>query len=142
MVCIQLNGFTGSLASWVECSPMVRETWVQPQVASYQKLLKWYMIPPCLTLSNKRYVSRVKWSNPGKGVEPSPTPRCCSDWKGSLLVPLDYGRQQLILTYSWMISIIAIYRLHTVKWFQILPSFRHSKIGSGIVNDPIVRIDS
>ena len=26
------------------------------------------MIPPCLTLSNIRYVSRVKWSNPGKGV--------------------------------------------------------------------------
>ena len=31
---------TGSLAGWVECSPMVRETWVQSQVASYQRLLK------------------------------------------------------------------------------------------------------
>ena len=31
------------------------------------------MIPPCLTLSNIRYVSRVKWSNPGKGVAPSLT---------------------------------------------------------------------
>ena len=30
----------------------------------------------CLTLSNIRYVSRVKWSNPGKGVAPSPTLRC------------------------------------------------------------------
>ena len=27
-----------SLAKWVECSPMVRETWVQSQVASYQRL--------------------------------------------------------------------------------------------------------
>ena len=27
-----------------------------------------------VTLSNIRYVSRVKWSNPGKGVAPSPTP--------------------------------------------------------------------
>ena len=26
------------------------------------------MIPPCLTLSIIRYESRVKWSNPGKGV--------------------------------------------------------------------------
>ena len=76
---------------------MARETWVQSQVASYQRFLKWYLIPPCLTLSNIRYVSRVKWSNPGKGVAPSPTPQCNSDWKGSLLVALDYGRQ---LTYK------------------------------------------
>ena len=26
------------------------------------------MIPPCLTLSNIRYISSVKWSNPGKGI--------------------------------------------------------------------------
>ena len=84
---------TGSLAKWVECSLMVRETWVQSQVTSYQRLLKWYLIPPCLTLSNIRYVSRVKWSNPGKRVAPSPIPRCCSYWKGSLPVTLDYCRQ-------------------------------------------------
>ena len=35
---------------------------------------KWYLIPTCLTLSNIRYVSRVKWSNPGKGVASSLTP--------------------------------------------------------------------
>ena len=35
-----------------------------------------------------RYTSRVKWSNPGNGVAPSPTP-----WKGSLRVALDYGCQ-------------------------------------------------
>ena len=33
-------------------------------------------MPPCLTLSIIRYGSRVKWSNPGKGVAPSPTPWC------------------------------------------------------------------
>ena len=37
---------------------------------------KWYLIPPCLTLSIIRYVSRVKWSNPGKEVVPFPTPWC------------------------------------------------------------------
>ena len=26
------------------------------------KVKKWYLIPPCLTLSNIRYLSRVKWS--------------------------------------------------------------------------------
>ena len=39
---------------------------------------KCYLIPPCLTLSNIRYVSKVKWSNPGKGVAHSPTPWCSS----------------------------------------------------------------
>ena len=69
---------------------MVREAWFQSQVTSYQRLLKWYLIPPCLTLSNIRYVSKIKWSNPGKGVAPSPTPRCSSYWKGSLLVAHNY----------------------------------------------------
>ena len=42
----------------------------QSQVESYQKLKKWYLMPPSLTLSIIRYGSRVKWNNPGKGVEP------------------------------------------------------------------------
>ena len=29
-------------------------------------------------LSTQQYISRVKWSNPGKGVAPSPTPLCSS----------------------------------------------------------------
>ena len=55
---------------------MARETWVQSQVESYQRLKKWYLMPPCLRLSIIRYGSRVKWSNPGKGVAPSPTLWC------------------------------------------------------------------
>ena len=43
---------------------------------------------PCLALSNIRYVSRVKWSNLGKGVTLSPTSRCSSYRKGSLWVAL------------------------------------------------------
>ena len=57
---------------------MAQETWVQSLVESYQRLKKWYLMPPCLTHSIIRYGSRVKWSNPGKGVVPSPTHRCCS----------------------------------------------------------------
>ena len=52
-----------SLAQWLVCSPMAWETRVQSQVKSYQRLKKWYLMPPCLTLKN---VSTVKWSNPGK----------------------------------------------------------------------------
>ena len=55
---------------------------------------------PCLTLSIIRYRSRVKWSNPGNGVAPSPIPQCCSYWKGSLWVALDKGRQLYLLTYD------------------------------------------
>ncbi len=67
----------GPLANTLTIMPlfgMGRKTWVQSQVESYQRLKKWYLMPPCLTLSNIRYASRVKWSNPGKGVAPSPTP--------------------------------------------------------------------
>ena len=49
------------------------------------------MILPCLTLSNIRYISRVK---PQKGVAPSPTSQCSSYWRGSFLVALDYCCQQ------------------------------------------------
>ena len=48
-----------------------------------------------------RIKAKVKWSNPGKGVAPSPTPRCSSYWKGSLLVALDYSRQ-LIYIYIYI----------------------------------------
>ena len=40
------------------------ETWVQSQVESYQRLKKWYLMPPCLALRIIRYGSRVKCSNP------------------------------------------------------------------------------
>ena len=62
---------------------------VQSQVESYQRFKKWYLMLPCLTLSIIRYISRVKWSNPGKGVASSPTPWCSSYRKGSLWVTLD-----------------------------------------------------
>ena len=57
------------------------------------KTQKMYLMLPCLTLSIIRYASRVKWSNPGRGVAPSPTPWCSSYRKGSLRVTFDYGRQ-------------------------------------------------
>ena len=68
---------------------MVQEIGVQSQVESYQRLKKWYLMLPCLTLSIISYGSRVKWSNPGNGVAPSPTLLCSSYRKkavfGSLL---------------------------------------------------------
>ena len=65
----------------------------------------WYLIPPCLTLGNKRCASRVKWCNPGKGVAPSPTSWSCSYRKGSLLVALDYGRQLYFIYFSALLLV-------------------------------------
>ena len=57
-------------------APVAWETWFQSQVESYWRLKNWYLMPPCLTPSIIGCESRVKWSNPGKGVASSPTPRC------------------------------------------------------------------
>ena len=54
---------------------------------------------PCLTLNIIRYGSRVKWSNPGKGVAPFSTPWCCSYWQGSLQVALNCSCQLYLLLY-------------------------------------------
>ena len=73
------------------------------------KTQKWYLMPPCLTLSIIRYGSRVKWSNPGKGVAPSPTHWCS---KLSKREPSGHPRlwSLLYFTYciggfSWFLSI-------------------------------------
>ena len=102
---------------------MARETWVQSQVESYQRLKKWYLMPPCLTLSIIRYGSRVKWSNPGKGVAPFPTPWCSSYRKGSLRVTLDYGRQLhffYLYIYIYMCVCVCV---SEISWFALFFSF-------------------
>ena len=73
----------------VEWSPVVQETWVQSQIESYQRLKK--MVLDATLLNTQHY--KVKWSNPGKGVAPSPTLWCSSYWKGSFWVTLDYSHQ-------------------------------------------------
>ena len=78
------------------------------------------MIPPCLILSNIRYVSTVKWSNPEKGVAPSPTPQCSSYWKGSLQVALNYSRQ-LYFLLLW-------YKKNYISYFSF------SKTGKNYLN--------
>ena len=74
--------------------------WFNPWIESYQRLKKWYLMPPCLTLSIIRYGSRVKWGNPGIGVASPLTPWCSSYRKESLRVTLDYCRQLSLLYYK------------------------------------------
>ena len=101
---------------------MVQETGVQSQVKSYQRLKKWYLMPPCLALSIIRYISRIKWSNPGNRVAPSSTPQCSSYWKRSSPVTLDSGCQ-LYLLYLW-IETVPMYLLTRLQqcWRSIFQS--------------------
>ena len=107
----------------LECSPMAREIRAQSQVESYQRLKKWYLMLSCLTLSIIRYVSKIRWSNPGKGVAPYPTPRCSSYRKGSLRVTLDYGRQLYLLVChknnlkNTVGTTILVQGLDMINWF-------------------------
>ena len=95
------------------------ETRVQSQVKSYQRLKKWYLMLPCFTISIIRYISRVKWSNEGKGVAPSPTPWSSSYWKGGLQVALDYSHQLYFTEWSSNIYIY-IYIYIYIKFRQFL----------------------
>ena len=74
---------------------------------------KWYLIPSCLTICIKRYGSRVKWVNPGKGVEPSHTTWYSSYRKACLQVILDYGRQ---LYFAYVLTLNAVDRNSQDGW--------------------------
>ena len=88
------------------------------QVKSYQRLKKWYLMPPCLTLSIIRYGSRVKWRNPGKWVVPTPTLWYSSYRKRSLRVTLDNGRQLYFFTCNSFASKFGV-RLLISSWYAI-----------------------
>ena len=105
------------------------EDWrtIPGQVISKTKKKKKYLIPPpCLTFSVIRYVSRVKWSNPGKGVAPFPTPWCSSYWKGSLWVTLDYDHQLYffyIAITDWALSKLYCIWFTTNLWSEIVTTY-------------------
>ena len=71
-----------------------------------QVILKTQKMVLDATLLNAQYYEvqiKVKWSNPGKGVEPTPTPRHCSYWKGSLRVTLNCNQP----TYSFFFYLLS-----------------------------------
>ena len=107
----------GKVIQWIEWFTNRPEDLSSIPGRVISKTLKWYLILPCLTLSIIRYVSRVKWRNTGKGVVPSPPPRCYSHWKGGLWVTLDHGRQQLIYAQTRINQENETHKIH--KDFEI-----------------------
>ena len=90
---------------------MVQETGVQSQVASYQRPEKWYLIPPWLTLSNIRYVSRVKWINPGKEVVPFLHLGVVAIEKGAFWSPLTTVANYVIMVLLYYYAFILIEKI-------------------------------
>ena len=105
------------------------ETRVQSQVKLYQKLKKWYLIPPCLTLSIIRYGSRVKWSILGKRVVPSPTSWSSGYSKRSLLVALDSSCQLYFTTiiYIYIYIYIHIYLIFSASAMNVFIQAFHNE---------------
>ena len=75
-----------------------------------------------------RWGSRVKWENPGDGVEPSHTSRNSSYWKGSLRIILDEGRQlyftiyiDIQATFIWDYGTLCLWSL--ILFFQVFLFF-------------------
>ena len=98
---------------------MARETWVQSQVESYQRLKK--MVLDASLLSTQHYKVRIKGKveQSRKGVAPSPTYWCSSYRKGSLRVTLDYGRQLYLLIYIWDIhGVMVIVVRKCTQWLK------------------------
>ena len=78
------------------------------------------MISLCLTLSIICYVSRVKWTDPRKRVEPSTTPQCSGYWKGNFPIALDYGHQLYLYIYIYIYVCVCVY-----VWLGSCLSFKH-----------------
>ena len=58
--------------------------------------------------NTQHYKARIKgkWSNPGKGVAPSSSPRYSTYCKGSLQVALDYGRPTYMYVYAEEVPVV------------------------------------
>ena len=88
---------------------MIRETWVQSQVVSYQRLLKWYLIPPCLTLSNRRWTYRgYGGAIRGKKERPPLHLSVVAIEKGAFWSPSSCGHQ-LYFYYHYLLRIVINY---------------------------------
>ena len=77
------------------------------------------------SLLNKHYKVWIKdkWNNPGKDVAPPATPYCCSYWKGSLLVALNYGQSTHLLTYLLIYMCIVNWNLRVISCLEVRESY-------------------
>ena len=80
---------------------MVRETGVQYQVESYQRLKKMVLDIALLNAQHYKIWIKGKVEQSRERSNAFPAPRCSRYWKGSLRLTLDWGRQ-LIYIYIYI----------------------------------------
>ena len=74
---------------------------------------------PCLTLSNIRYISRVKWSNPGKEVAPSLNLGVVAIEKGAFMPTSTEGDNFTFTIVTWCkISVSKSFVLGIILWIS------------------------
>ena len=78
------------------------------QIELYKRL-KMVVDPSLLNTQHYKIRIKVKWSNPGKGVMPYPTPWCSSHRKGSPRVTLDYGHQLLLIRFKFIVRPVGVF---------------------------------
>ena len=88
------------MARWVECSPMVWETWVHVIPITFKIVLDTSL------LNTQQYKVRIKgkMEQSRERISTPPRPRCCNCWKGSLLFILGYGRQ--LYFYNYLLTLM------------------------------------
>ena len=77
---------------WVECSPMDQETGINPRSC---RIKNFKMVLDTSLLNTQQY--KVNWSNPGKGVAPSPTLGVVAIEKGAFWSP-----STMIATFTYL----------------------------------------
>ena len=78
------------------------------------KTLKMVLDTSLLNTQQYKVRIKVKWSNPGKGVAPSPTPRCSSYWKG--------GFRETTLLFTYYLCHYFHLQIHWNDRFILIPS--------------------
>ena len=76
---------------------IARESWVQSQVESYQKLKKWYLMSLCIYTQHHKVQIKGNVSQSWERSNASATPWCSSYRKWSHRVTVNNGRQLYLL---------------------------------------------
>ena len=92
-------------------------------------------MPPGLTLSIIKYISRVKWSNPGKRVAPPLHLDVVAVEKGAFLSPLTKGDNcttLLLCAFSHFLQFFILFGLFFQKYILLSATEIHAQLAGAV----------